>query len=121
MKKILLLFLSLFVCMAGFSNELPEGAVTLDSQRKMEKNLSSLPVFDGLASTKTSYDWLVHPERGYLLPQWIDCMRPIPGSFVLDDFEMRDMQPSVSWHPMRWALDTEQASGKEVMFTLRAY
>lgn len=192
MKKILLLCLLLSVCVAGFSKESPEGVVSLASQRKMEKKLSSLPVFTGLASTKTSYDWLVHPERshagiyassdgksliiangmlwrtfrlfpnltttdyvnrmtgermlravspegtitlngkqcsigglagqperGYLLPQWIDSMRTIPGSFVLEDFEIRDMQPTVSWHPVRWALNTEQASGKEVMFTLR--
>ncbi len=192
MKKILLLCLLLSVCVAGFSKETPEGVVSLASQRKMEKKLSSLPVFTGLASTKTSYDWLVHPERshagiyassdgksliiangmlwrtfrlfpnlattdyvnrmtgermlravspegtitlngkqcsigglagqperGYLLPQWIDSMRTIPGSFVLEDFEIRDMQPTVSWHPVRWALNTEQASGKEVMFTLR--
>lgn len=59
------------------------------------------------------------PERGYLRDGWIDSMRTVPCSFKVEDFEVRDTVPVLEWKRSRWALNKENPTGKEVVFTLR--
>lgn len=58
-------------------------------------------------------------EYGYTLPKWIDGFSPIPDSFQVVDFEVRDLQPRMEWKHKRWALVKEwKPSGKEVVFKM---
>ena len=59
------------------------------------------------------------PERGYLLPEWLDAMTTKPGSFLVEDFEVVPAKEDISWARGRWALNTEAPSGLTVTFTLR--
>lgn len=59
------------------------------------------------------------PERGYLKPEWIDSLTTVPGSFIVDDFEVTDIKPDINWARVRWALNTKDATGKEIIFTMR--
>ena len=58
-------------------------------------------------------------ERGYLLDDWIASLTPTEGSFRVEDFETRDMAPLLPWKRTRWARNTHDATGREVVFTLR--
>ena len=58
------------------------------------------------------------PERGYLDLAWLDAMEPLPQSFLIEDFEVRKAKPTMEWARRRWALQTEDATGREVVFTL---
>lgn len=58
-------------------------------------------------------------EYGYTLPKWIDEFRPIPESFQVVDFEVRELQPRMEWKHKRWALVKEwKPSGKEIVFRM---
>ena len=59
------------------------------------------------------------PERGYLVESWIETLRPVDGAFTVEDFEVRPVEPAIRWKRNRWALNTTDATGKEVVFTLR--
>ena len=59
------------------------------------------------------------PERGYLKDEWTDSMEVLPESFIVEDFQVRDMAPEMEWDRCRWALNKEDATGKEIVFTLR--
>lgn len=59
------------------------------------------------------------PERGYLKPEWIDSLATVAGSFIVDDFEVTDIKPDINWKRARWALNTKDATGKEIVFTMR--
>lgn len=58
-------------------------------------------------------------ERGYLLEEWIGSLTAADSAFQVTDFEVRPMESPVAWKPVRWALNTEAATGQEVVFTLR--
>ena len=47
------------------------------------------------------------PERGYLKRDWLDEMTTIPGSFLVEDFELRPVAEILPWNRNRWALNTE--------------
>lgn len=56
-------------------------------------------------------------EYGYTLSSWIDGFSPIPDSFQVVDFEIRDLQPRMEWKHKRWALVKEwKPTGKEIVF-----
>ncbi len=58
-------------------------------------------------------------EYGYTLPEWIDGLTPIPNSFQVVDFEVRELQPRMEWKHKRWALVKEwKPAGKEIVFKL---
>lgn len=59
------------------------------------------------------------PERGYLRPEWLDSLTTLAGSFIVDDFEVTDIRPDINWKRTRWALNTKDATGKEIVFTMR--
>lgn len=58
-------------------------------------------------------------EYGYTLSSWIDSFSPIPDSFQVVDFEVRDLQPRMEWKHKRWSLVKEwKPTGKEIVFKL---
>lgn len=58
-------------------------------------------------------------EYGYTLSSWIDGFSPIPDSFQVVDFEVRDLQPRMEWKHKRWSLVKEwKPTGKEIVFKL---
>lgn len=59
------------------------------------------------------------PERAYIKDEWIDRMEAIPGSFMVEDLEIRPLEESIKWARSRWALNKKAATGKEVVFHLR--
>lgn len=59
------------------------------------------------------------PERGYLKPEWIEMMKTIPNSFMLEDFDIKPIEENISWKRNRWALNTEAPTGLVLTFTLR--
>lgn len=58
-------------------------------------------------------------ERGYLKTEWLEQMTPLPASFMIEDFETAPLKPAMSWKRCRWALNTEDATGQEIVFTLK--
>lgn len=59
------------------------------------------------------------PERGYLKTEWIDSLKTIPESFLVEDFEIQPIEEPIKWARNRWALNKQTATGKEIVFTLR--
>lgn len=58
-------------------------------------------------------------EYGYTLSKWIDDFSPIPNSFQVVDFEVRELQPRMEWKHKRWSLVKEwKPTGKEIVFKL---
>lgn len=58
------------------------------------------------------------PERAYLKDEWIDDMSTIPGSFIVEDFEVNPIEEDIKWARSRWALNKEYATGKEIVFKM---
>jgi len=58
-------------------------------------------------------------ERGYLLEDWIEDLAMVDSSFVVEDFDVQPLPQRIPWKRTRWALNTEDPKGKEVIFTLR--
>ncbi len=59
------------------------------------------------------------PERGYLKNEWLDDLKTIPESFIVEDFEIKSITENIQWARSRWALNKEAVTGKEIVFTLR--
>lgn len=59
------------------------------------------------------------PERAYLKKEWIEDLKTIPESFLVEDFEIRPVGESLRWTRNRWALNQKAATGQEIVFTLR--
>ena len=58
-------------------------------------------------------------EMGYMLPEWIDGMRPLENSFRVVDWTVTDLKPRMEWNRKRWALVKEwNPTGKELTITL---
>lgn len=58
-------------------------------------------------------------ERGYLLEDWIEKMTSVDSCFVVEDFDVQPIPQRIPWKRTRWALNTEDAKGQEVVFILR--
>ncbi|MDT0553058.1 NPCBM/NEW2 domain-containing protein [Urechidicola vernalis] len=58
------------------------------------------------------------PEYGYTLMKWIDGLSATPNSFLLQDFEIKEIEDRLEWKRVRWALNKEMPKGKELIFTL---
>lgn len=78
-----------------------EGFITIDGRRWSVGGLSG------------------QPERAYLKEEWIDSMETVPDSFLVEDFEIGEIGPTLAWARTRWALNRENATGREIVFTLR--
>lgn len=59
------------------------------------------------------------PERGYLKEEWLDDLKTIPESFIVEDFEIKSIEEKISWNRNRWALNKRTATGQEIIFKLR--
>lgn len=59
------------------------------------------------------------PERGYLKNEWLEELKTIPESFLVEDFEIKPLEETIRWARSRWALNKEAATGQEIIFTLR--
>lgn len=59
------------------------------------------------------------PELAYIKDEWIDEMKAIDGVFLVEDFEVQPLSGQLAWKSTRWALNKKQATGTEVVFTLR--
>lgn len=59
------------------------------------------------------------PERGYLKNSWLEDLKTLPESFLVEDFEVKPLKENIRWARSRWALNKEAATGKELVFTLR--
>lgn len=59
------------------------------------------------------------PERGYLKNEWLDELKTIPQSFLVEDFEVKPLEEHIHWACRRWALNKEAATGQEIVFILR--
>lgn len=59
------------------------------------------------------------PERGYLKNEWLDELKTIPQSFLVEDFEVKPLEEHIHWARCRWALNKEAATGQEIVFILR--
>lgn len=78
-----------------------EGSITIDGQRHDIGGLTG------------------QPERAYIRDEWIDSMQPVPGSFRVEDMEIRPIEERIRWARSRWALNREAPTGREVVFLLR--
>lgn len=61
------------------------------------------------------------PERAYIKEAWIDEMTTVPASFLVEDFEIRELEEPIKWARSRWALNKAAATGREIVFTLRGH
>ena len=78
-----------------------EGRITIDGKEHL---------LGGLAG---------QPERAYIKEEWLSNLGTIPGSFLIEDFEIVPLSGVLTWKQTRWALNTESATGTEIVFTLR--
>ena len=78
-----------------------EGRITIDGEEHL---------IGGLAG---------QPERAYIKEEWLKQLTTIPGSFIVEDFEVVPLKSDITWKRTRWALHKQDATGTEVIFTLR--
>ncbi len=59
------------------------------------------------------------PEYGYTLMKWVDQLSVLNNSFLVDNFEVRELTDRMAWKRVRWASNKEMPTGKELVFTLK--
>ena len=59
------------------------------------------------------------PERGYFKMEWVDQMTTRPGSFLIEDFRIEELQEDIKWARSRWALNKNVPTGKRLTFVLK--
>lgn len=59
------------------------------------------------------------PERAYIKNDWIEELTTVPGSFLIEDFEVRPLEEDIKWARKRWMLNPQSPTGTEVVFSLR--
>ena len=77
-----------------------EGTLTIDSKKYNIGGLSS------------------QPEYGYTLMKWIDDLTITPNSFIVENFEVKEITDRMEWKRVRWASNDKMPTGKELVFTL---
>jgi hypothetical protein len=55
-------------------------------------------------------------ENAYLLPEWVDSMHAGKTDFLLSSYMITDLQPFLHWRCATWAMNSKQATGKQVDF-----
>lgn len=58
------------------------------------------------------------PEYAYTLMEWVDDLGIDPNSFLIKDFEVKNLSERLEWKRFRWASNPQMPTGKEVVFTL---
>ena len=59
------------------------------------------------------------PERGYFQMERVEQMTTRPGSFLIEDFRIEELQEDIKWARSRWALNKEVPTGKRLTFVLK--
>ena len=55
-------------------------------------------------------------ENAYLLPEWVDSMHVGKTDFLLGSYNISELKPFLHWRCATWAMNREQATGKQVDF-----
>ncbi|MCL6267107.1 NPCBM/NEW2 domain-containing protein [Flagellimonas myxillae] len=58
------------------------------------------------------------PEYAYTLMKWVDQLAPTANAFLIQDFEIKNIEDRLEWKRVRWASNTNMPKGKELVFTL---
>ncbi len=58
------------------------------------------------------------PEYGYTLMKWVDDLTAGENSFMIENFEIKEVTERITWKRVRWALNEKGPKGKELVFTL---
>lgn len=58
------------------------------------------------------------PEYGYTLMKWVDELSAADNSFMIEDFEIKELTDRMVWKRVRWASNKKMPTGKELVFTL---
>jgi len=77
-----------------------EGSVTIDGKKYSIGGLSK------------------QPEYGYTLKKWVDDLTIAPNSFLIEDFEVKEISDRMQWKQIRWAGNTQMPKGTELVFIL---
>ena len=51
--------------------------------------------------------------------EWVEQMTTRPGSFLIEDFRIEELQEDIKWARSRWALNKEVPTGKRLTFVLK--
>ncbi len=57
-------------------------------------------------------------EYGYTLMKWVDELTALENSFMIENFEIKEVTERLQWKRVRWASNTKGPTGKELIFTL---
>ena len=57
-------------------------------------------------------------EYGYTLMKWVDELSAVDNSFMIEDFQVKELTDRMAWKRVRWASNKEMPTGKELVFTL---
>lgn len=57
-------------------------------------------------------------EYGYTLMKWVDELTAAENSFMIENFEVKEVSERMKWKRVRWASNDKGPSGKEIIFTL---
>ena len=58
------------------------------------------------------------PEYAYTLMKWVDDLTAAENSFMIENFEIKEVTERMAWKRVRWALNDKGPTGKELVFTL---
>lgn len=59
-------------------------------------------------------------ERAYFLPEWLPKMTKGKDDFIYQNFTISALEPFVHWTRKTWALNHNQATGKQISFEFRS-
>jgi hypothetical protein len=59
-------------------------------------------------------------EKAYLLPAWVDTLKPLDNSFIFSSFIMEEIPPHLKWKTRAWSTNKKQPSGKMLTFIFNA-
>lgn len=54
-------------------------------------------------------------EKGYLLRDWLDSLKPNPKDFQFISYEVRELKPELTWKYDGWMLNRKNPTGKELI------
>jgi len=59
-------------------------------------------------------------EKAYLLPAWVDTLKPADTSFVFSSYLMEEIPQNLKWKTKGWTSNKKQPSGKMLSFIFKA-
>lgn len=58
------------------------------------------------------------PEYGYTMMKWVNELTAVDNSFMIENFEIKELTDRLAWKKVRWASNEKMPTGKELVFTL---